>query len=138
VKELATDGPRRRILVPDDWTDDYEAIGVVEDLDQHQAWEVVIGQALKRGYWEEGSLKVVQQRFDPIPIGAPREPYPIPNPPLTWEERDRLYTEVGLGIGARDSKVRDTPESRKLRQILTKQVAEGIAKGYMPDYPREF
>ena len=58
---------------------------------------------------------------------------PNEDPPLTWEEKDRLLIEVVMGVAEGDSEVRYTAESERLRRKLVVQVGEMRAKGITPD-----
>lgn len=66
--------------------------------------------------------------------GAPR-PTPEVVKPLTALEVDELLTEVVMGVADEDSDVRDTSESREVRERLRTQVREMMARGVMPMVP---
>jgi len=52
---------------------------------------------------------------------------------ITWEERDRLLEEVVRGIPAKDSKVRQTLEVRRLRRSLRRDFREARREGWQLD-----
>lgn len=56
---------KRLLLVPNDWDGDLLAIGVV--VSGGNAWEVPVGSALGRGYWEKDTGTFDLGNIDPIP-----------------------------------------------------------------------
>lgn len=52
---------------------------------------------------------------------------------ISWADRDRLLEEVVRGIPAKDSKVRQTLEVRRLRRELRRDFKEARKNGWILD-----
>ncbi|MBT8197890.1 MAG: hypothetical protein HKO63_04650 [Acidimicrobiia bacterium] len=57
--------------------------------------------------------------------------------PLTWPEKDKLWTEVVMGTAEADSTVPVTEESRRLRNRLRQQWREMQREGNIADHVKD-
>ena len=121
----------RLLGAPVAWGGDQLQLGVIVDGDR--SWQVPIGSALARGYWEEDSRGELIEVVDPHPWRA----RPSPSREATdtdwvsWEDRDLLLNEVVMGVPETESQVPSSPAVSRLREKLVAEVRDAAEKGYI-------